>query len=86
MFKYLTLALLMARIDAHDINPPFPADHFASRAARVYGRFNLHLYMLYVRCYSRLVIRALPPYGSSLRRTLSPTNTLIRCSRILPAR
>ena len=45
MFKYLTLALLMARIDAHDINPPFPADHFASRASRVYGRFNLHLYI-----------------------------------------
>ena len=57
MFQYLTLALFVARIDAHDINPPFPADHFASRAARVYGRFNLHLYivctLLQSPCYTR---------------------------------
>src|SRR3990167_5263650 len=31
-------------------------------------------------------MRALPPYGSSLRSTLSPTSTFILCKRILPAR
>src|SRR3990167_2027353 len=31
-------------------------------------------------------MRALPPYGSSLRSTLSPTSTFILCRRILPAR
>lgn len=36
--------------------------------------------------YERRTIRARPPYGSSCIETLSPTSTLIRCRRILPAR
>src|ERR1043166_7696358 len=38
----LSLPLLVARVAAHDVHPPFAADHLARRTADVYGRFDLH--------------------------------------------
>jgi len=45
MFQYLTLALLVARVLADNINPPLAAYEFAGRATRLDRCLHFHMFL-----------------------------------------
>ncbi len=92
------MALLMLGIFANYINAPEPADDFAFFAHGFYACSYLHRFELFSqlcalthkRNINYLILRVILPldksYGVISRITLSPGNTLIIFTRILPDR